>query len=108
MAAAKESEYQGKLIKTLKSRFPGCTVLKNDPNYIQGIPDLTVLVGQCWGVLEVKREKKSRRQVNQDHYIKSLGEQSFAAVIYPENEEEVLSEMERSFASRAEACVPKS
>ena len=38
-----ESKFQAGLIKELKERFPGCMVLKNDPNYIQGIPDLTVL-----------------------------------------------------------------
>ena len=39
----RENKFQAKLIKDIESRFPGCIVIKNDANYIQGIPDLTVL-----------------------------------------------------------------
>ena len=38
-----ENKFQANLIKELKERFPGCIVMKNDPTYIQGIPDLLVL-----------------------------------------------------------------
>ena len=37
-----ESKFQKELIDDIKAMFPGAIVLKNDPNYIQGIPDLTV------------------------------------------------------------------
>ena len=37
-----ENKFQANLIKELKERFPGCIVMKNDPTYIQGIPDLLV------------------------------------------------------------------
>ena len=32
-----ERQYQSRLVKRLKSEFPGCIVLKNDANYIQGL-----------------------------------------------------------------------
>ena len=38
-----ENKFQSKLVSELKERFPGCIVLKLDPTYIQGVPDLLVL-----------------------------------------------------------------
>lgn len=38
-----ESQFQAKLIKELKKRFPGCIVMKSDSGYLQGIPDLLIL-----------------------------------------------------------------
>ena len=49
-----ERNFQSKLIKELKERFPGCMVLKNDPNYIQGIPDLSIFYKDKWATLECK------------------------------------------------------
>lgn len=93
----KESKFQARLIKELKDRFPGCVVLKNDPNYIQGFPDLTVFHGSHWACLEVKKSNKAKHQPNQDFYVKYLDEMSFARFISPENKEDVLHDLERSF-----------
>ena len=93
----KESVFQKKLKKELKERFPGCYVLKNDPTMIQGIPDLTILYGDKWASLEVKRNKEATKQPNQDKRVAMMNEMSFAAFIYPENKEEVLDDLERFF-----------
>lgn len=93
----RESAYQAKLIQELKHRFPGCTVLKNDSSYLQGIPDLIILYGPHWAVLEVKRSADEPFQPNQEYYLEQLGNSSFAACIYPENEEAVLNELSQSF-----------
>lgn len=93
----RESQFQKGLIKEIKDRFPGCLVLKNDPNYIQGIPDLTVLHGNHWALLEVKRDPNAKHRPNQDFYIFKANEMSFSAFIDPDNKEEVLNEMEQSF-----------
>lgn len=95
----KESEFQGKLIKKLKKQFPGCMVLKNDPSYIQGIPDLLVLHNKHWAALECKRSKAAyerslKKNKNQQHYIDKMNGMSYASFIYPENEEEVLNEIQ--------------
>ena len=37
-----ERDFQRGLISEIKERLPGCLVMKTDPNYIQGIPDLLV------------------------------------------------------------------
>lgn len=79
--------------------FPGCIVMKNDPNYIQGIPDLIVLWGDRWAALEVKRSDKASRQPNQKYYVEMMDHMSFARFIYPQNKEEVLNEIQRSFRS---------
>lgn len=79
--------------------FPGCIVLKNDPNYIQGIPDLTIFYGNKWATLEVKKDFGSSHQVNQDYYVELMNNMSFSAFIYPENKEEVLHELQHAFRS---------
>lgn len=96
----KESEFQKDLIKEIKTRLPGCMVLKNDPTYIQGVPDLLILSGGRWGALEVKKNKKASHQPNQDVYVEKMNNMSFASFIYPENKEDVLDEMERTFKSK--------
>ena len=92
-----ERDFQSKLIKEIKELFPGCIVLKNDPGYIQGIPDLTVLYGNKWATLEVKRSNTASHRPNQDYYVGKMDEMSFARFISPETKETVLNEMEHAF-----------
>ncbi len=92
-----ERDFQAKLIKELKRRFPGCFVMKLDPGYIQGIPDLLILWGKRWAVLECKKNKKAIRQPNQELYVELLNGMSFSRFIYPENKEEVLHDLEQTF-----------
>ena len=92
-----ESKYQKRIIKKLKDRFPDCLVLKNDPTYIQGIPDLTIFYGKHWATLEVKNRRTAPRQPNQQYYVDLMNNMSFSRFIFPENEEEVLNELQRSF-----------
>lgn len=94
-----ESKFQAKLIKDLKDMFPGCIVLKNDPNYLQGIPDLSIFWNNKWAMLEVKKEANAPHQPNQDYYVSKLDGMSFSRFIYPENKKEVLHELQRSFGS---------
>ena len=93
----KESSFQAKLIKELKIRFPGCIVTKNDADYIQGIPDLTVLYGRHWAALECKRSEKFAHRPNQDYYVEKMNQMSYARFISPENKEEVLDELQQTF-----------
>lgn len=93
----RESDFQGKLIKKIKKMFPGCVVMKNDPTYIQGIPDLIILYQDKWAALECKQSEKSSHQPNQDFYIDKMDDMSIAKFIFPENEEEVLNEIQSAF-----------
>ena len=93
---ALESQYQAELRKEIERRLPGCLIIKNDPNLRQGITDLLILFGKRWGALEVKRGKHAPGRPNQGYYVDLLDAMSFAAIIYPENEEEILGELERA------------
>lgn len=93
----RESKYQAGLIKRLKDRFPDSIILKNDASYKQGIPDLTVLYGDKWATLEVKQSEDAKHRPNQDYYVNKMNSMSFSSFISPENEQEVLDAMERSF-----------
>jgi len=97
--AERENRFQANLIKELKERFPGCVIMKNDANYIQGIPDLLILFNNKWAALECKRSRNAKHQPNQDYYVEKMRDMSFAAFIFPENKEEVLDELEQSFYS---------
>lgn len=92
-----ESVFQAKLIREIKKRFPGAIVLKNDPNYIQGFPDLTVLYKDRWAVLEIKQSEKASHQPNQNFYILQADKMSVGRFVYPENMMEVLDDLARSF-----------
>lgn len=93
----RENDYQKGLKKKLKSMFPGCLVTKLDSSDIQGIPDLLVLYENKWAVLEVKKDDTASHRPNQDYYVAKLNEMSFSRFIYPENEEEVLDELYKTF-----------
>lgn len=96
---AKENEFQAKLIKELKSIFPGCIVTKLDANHIQGIPDLLILWNDRWAVLECKRSADAKHRPNQDYYVSKMDEMSFSRFIFPENKESVLDELQQAFQS---------
>lgn len=90
-----EAKFQNTILKPrLKDTFPGCIVMKNDPNIIQGIPDLTVLYQDKYALLEVKKSRTASHQPNQDYYIEEVQNMGgYARFVYPENLEEVLVDM---------------
>lgn len=94
-----ESRFQSELIRELKQSFPGCIVIKNDCNYIQGFPDLTILYRDKWAVLECKKQGNAKKRPNQAYYVGLLDTMSFSRFIYPENKEEVLRELQQTFCS---------
>lgn len=100
-----ENKFQASLIKELKELFPGCEILKNDPTYIQGIPDLTILYKDKWAMLECKKSQNANRRPNQEWYVNRFNCMSYASFICPENKEEVLNELQHAFESSGSACV---
>ena len=93
------SQFQAKLIKELKKRFPGCIVMKSDSGYLQGIPDLLILYNDKWASLECKQSAGAKRQPNQEYYVGKMDEMSFSRFVCPENKEEVLHDLQQSFES---------
>lgn len=94
-----ENVFKTRLIKELKKMFPGCMVFHLDPNEIQGVPDLLILYGNQWAVLEGKKSATASIRPNQDYYVAMMNDMSFAAFIYPENKEEVLNDLQQAFRS---------
>ena len=88
-----ERDYQKQLVKKLKDIFPGCKVLKQDAQLKQGVPDLLVLYKDKWAALEVKTSHDATHRPNQNYNVEQMNEMSYAAFIYPENEEKILSEL---------------
>lgn len=95
-----ETAYQSKLVRKIQRMFPGCFILRNDPSENQGIPDILILIGDTWAMLEVKISQNAPTQPNQLYYINMFDNMSFAAVIYPENEEEVLYDLQSTLGVR--------
>ena len=102
-----ERDYQRLLRKRLEDMFPGCIILKQDAGLHQGIPDLLILWHDKWVALEVKASWDSPEQPNQHYYVELMDNMSFAAFIYPENEEEVLSALQHAFQPRRATRVPR-
>lgn len=90
---ALESTIQASIIRTLEKQFPGAVVLKTDPSYIQGFPDLVFLQKNFWAALEVKRTRNSVHRPNQGLWVDILDELSFSRFIYPSNTDKVLDEL---------------
>ncbi len=100
-----EATYQRKLIRKIKDVLPGCEVLKNDPHQIQGLPDLLILFEDKWAMLEVKVSPDSAKEPNQHYYVNKFHDMSYASFINPENEEQVLSELQYSLRTPREARI---
>lgn len=95
-----ERTYQAKLIPRIKRRFPDCIILKNDSDYLQGIPDLSLFWGAFYAMLEVKPSINAGFEPNQEYYLnlfQAMG--AFSAVICPENEEGVLNDLQAALTT---------
>lgn len=98
-----ESSYATRLMKRLRDQYPGIVILKNDANYLQGVPDRLLLFENKWAMLETKRGVGGRHEPNQDWYVDLFNEMSFAAFIDPTNEREVLSGLQQTFQPNRKA-----
>lgn len=103
-----EAQYQRRLIAKLRDLFPGCEVVVNDPQRKQGILDLLILFKNVWAMLEVKASANSPRRPNQEYYVDQFNRMSFASFICPENEEQVLSDLQSAFGTRRKTRLSKS
>lgn len=92
-----ESGFQDGLRKDLENMFPGCMLFKMDQ--MQGVPDLLILYEDKWASLECKKSLKAKKQPNQEYYVDKMNEMSFSRFICPENKEEVLNELFKTFRS---------
>ena len=102
-----ESKFQAHLKKRLAEMFPGCWIFKQDSAQLQGVPDLLILYRNMWAMLEVKAYEGADEQPNQGYYVEHFDNLSFAAFIYPENEEEVLHDLQQALLPAWRTRVPQ-
>lgn len=100
-----EAAYQARLIKKLQAIFPSGFILKNDPTEYQGIPDILILVGSRWAMLEIKLSPTAEVQPNQEYYVDMFNRMSFASFICPETEEQVLYDLQSTLGAVRQARV---
>lgn len=89
-----ESKLQSDIIKRLHGR--GCWVMKTRPG--MGTPSGTADIFFCkegfYGWLEVKSSSRAAFRPGQESFIEKMADWSWAKIVYPENIEEVLAELE--------------
>lgn len=95
-----EAEFQANLVRQFEELLPECVVLVKPGYYIQGFPDLMVLYKNQWAALECKQSMSAAYQPNQEWWIAHLDTMGFAAMICPENCQEIIDEVLRSFGVR--------
>lgn len=95
-----ERVYQVRVVDMIERLIPDSYVRKHDIQ--QGWPDLLVLAPGFWAMIETKRHMPTASdfESNQEWWIEEFDRMSFAACIYPENEQDVLYALEQSFRSR--------
>ena len=103
-----EAAYQRKLVNKIKCLLPGCHIQRNDPEENQGIPDLLILFEDQWAMLEVKVSSTADEQPNQNYFVDRFNQMSFAAFIHPQNEEQVLHDLQQSFRAGRKARLSQS
>lgn len=102
-----ERDYQKHVIRRVRTRWTDGIVLKNDSSYRQGIPDLSVFFPTgFWAWLEVKPSESAIHEPNQDYYVEWAGCAMFGAFIYPENEDEVLDDLQQAYQLFRHPCIP--
>lgn len=90
----REQSFQTKVSNYLKRK--GCYVIKinQDAKSKTGDPDLIAFKEGWWGWFEVKKNRTAPCRPLQPEKIKWAAQNSYGAIIYPENFDKVKSELE--------------
>lgn len=100
-----ESIFKRRLIARIKELYPGAIILKNDANHIQGFPDQLILYDDRWAAFEAKKDRSSPYQTNQEYWVKTLNDMSFARFVYPQNQEAFLDELQQALRPSRRARI---
>ena len=95
-----ETKYQASVVRRLENEFPGCIVIRLDPRYVQGYPDLLILYENKWAMLEVKMAAGSATEPNQPYYVEMFNDMSYCAFIYPDNEDVIFYDLQQTLCPR--------
>lgn len=97
MASKLETRFERELMRELEALLPGCYIFKLDSAQYQGIPDRLILFKDTWVALECKESRTAAHRPNQDYHVEVMNNMAFAAFVYPENREEIIDEVCRTF-----------
>ncbi len=103
-----ERDFQSRVIKQLSKILTDSLIIKLDPGYIQGIPDLLILREDKWAALETKQTSNSKYRPNQRYYLDKMNQMSFARSINQENEDLIYAQVERALRLERISRVLKS
>lgn len=95
----KESKFKKQFQSKLEERTKGIDLDFFNWQGSRSRPDMIILGTNVWATLEFKRSKNASAQPNQDYHIDRLAKKGYARFVYPENEEEVLDDLEELFTS---------
>lgn len=90
----KESDFQAKIIKWLKSK--GCIALKYQQNATTqaGIADIMFFKEGFYGFIEVKKAKNAAIRPGQREFIEKINNWSWGKIVWPEIWDETKKELE--------------
>lgn len=94
-----ESTFKKNIKDKLLTRFPDIEIFEPDSGKKRSVPDMLIFGPGAWAALEFKRSENSAHQPNQDRRVERLSKKGYAAFIFPENEKEILHELEELFGS---------
>ena len=91
---AKESDFQAKIIKWLRSK--GCIVYKMQQNATTRLatPDVFFIKEGFWGAIECKASARAKFQPGQKEMVAKLNDWSYAVVAWPDNWPEIKKELD--------------
>jgi|SRR5690606_23117015 len=92
-----EGRFKEEFNQNLAFLFPDIVLLKNDEQLLQGVPDQLCLYRDRWAMLEFKASATAALQPNQRYYVDLFDSMSFAAMVYPENADDVLEALQHHF-----------
>jgi hypothetical protein len=94
-----ESKFKKRFKEDVVNRFPQVEIFEPNATAKRSSPDMVILGDNCWAALEFKRSEDADKQPNQDYRVSKLNEIGYANFVYPENEEEILHDLEKLFTS---------
>lgn len=96
-----ESKFKIAFKQRLIARLPHTylSFIENTRPNKRSEPDLFILGRGVWAALEFKKSKNASKQPNQEYHISRLNEIGYASFVYPENQEEVLDDLEKLFTT---------
>lgn len=101
-----EKKFKNDFLSDIQEQYPDCMIMPM--NHVQGIPDTLILYKNKWAALEFKKFSRAKRQPNQPYYVQLMDDMSFSRFVYPENRQEVMNDIQKSFRTARSARISRS